>query len=133
MLTDDALDGRSGKRRLSRQHLVQHATEGIDVTSAVEVPLTRRLFGTHVGRSSYSNTGLCEFFIIALADGARDSEIGNHGRPTGQHDVLWFDISVYHAMRVSMTQTQRRLTSDLQRIRNRQLTLAVQPVPEPKA
>ncbi len=44
------LHGGAGKRRLTRQHFVQHTADGINVGSGVDLAFTHRLLGPHVMR-----------------------------------------------------------------------------------
>src|SRR5256886_6731287 len=46
------------KRRVSRQHLVQHAAEGVDVGARVERVLPARLLRAHIGRRPHGHSGL---------------------------------------------------------------------------
>ena len=59
MLADDALRARPGKRRLPRQHLVQHAPETVKVAPPIHRLPSGCLLGAHVARRPNRYPGLC--------------------------------------------------------------------------
>ena len=66
----------------------------------------------------------------ALADRQRDAEVGHQGPAIVQQDVLRLDVAVDHAVAVGVVERPGDLGSDADRIADRELLLAVQPVPQ---
>ena len=60
VLVHDALDRGPGEGRLSRQHLVEHAAEGVEIAPPIEVALAGGLFRAHVLHGADGHAGLGE-------------------------------------------------------------------------
>ena len=124
-----ALGVRPGERRLAGKHLVQHAAKRVDVGPGVGQALARRLFRTHVSGRADGHPRLREAASATL-DGARDAEIGDHGVPAAEQDVLGLDVAMDHALPMRIVESVGYLAGDAHGISNRQLALALQLVPE---
>ena len=124
------LRGRPGEGRLTRQHLVEHAAEGVDIRPGIQIPFSGSLLGTHVGRRPHRHPRLGQG-LPSSADRTGDPEIGDQGATiAGQQDVLGLDVAVDDAMLVGVLEGQRRLPRDAQRILHRKLFLSGEPVAE---
>ena len=127
-LCGDHLRGWAGERGLAREHLVEHASERINVGAGIEVALPAGLFGAHVCRGAHDHPGLGKPVHRVLLDGAGDSEIG-HQRVVlpGQQDVPRLDVPVHDAVAVSAVERVGDLAGEAHRLVDRQLPLAVEP------
>jgi hypothetical protein len=103
---------RAHVRRHTGQHLEQHHTEAIDVTSAIDVALAGRLFWTHVGRRSHRHADLRRLLLRSDAQCFRDPEVGHDRVTARQHDVLGLDVAMEHALAVRVRQSVRDLAGD---------------------
>ena len=129
MPRDDRLGGGAREWRLTDQHLVDHTREAVLVAAAVDLAAPARLLGTHVRGCADQRAGLRE--VVALSGRgyrARDPEVRDHGRTPRQHDVLRFDIPVHDGMAVGVGERPRYLVGHPQRVLERQLLLAREPV-----
>ena len=60
---------------LPREHLIQHATECVDVSAAVDRCLSGSLFGAHISGGTQRDAGLGDRFGSGNAQGSRDPEV----------------------------------------------------------
>ena len=105
---DDRLRRRPRERRLSGDHLVQHAAQAVDVAPAVDSRIGHRLLGTHVRRRAERDAGARELGAAALGDRARDAEIGDERLAVLQQDVLRLDVAVNDALLVRVVERATR-------------------------
>ena len=98
---DDGPQAASGKGKLSREHLVEHHPEAVNVGPPVQRAIPVDLFQAHVGRRAdhrpgpgENRFGATDFPLVCLAgQGAPDPEVGHEGIPlTGEQDVLRLDV-----------------------------------------
>ena len=94
----------SSKRRLANEHLVQDATQAVDVASSVDVAFTRSLLRAHVRRRAKRDSRLREATIICRGNRTRNAKVGDDGMTVFQQDVLQLDITMYHALAVSVVE-----------------------------
>ena len=128
MLVEHALRRRPRERRFTRQHLVEHAPETVNVGPTVEWPAPRGLFRAHVDRRADGHAGRGQLLATRFADPSRDPEIAHHRLPGHQHDVLGFDVAMDDVVAVRIGQRTRYLPSDLGGVVDGELFLAVEPV-----
>jgi hypothetical protein len=127
VLADDALGGPRERRR-SGEHLVEHATEAVEVTAAVGVVAAGRLLRAHVQGRADAQSGLCQPRSAGRADSARDAEVGYARMTAREHDVLGLDVAVDDVVAVRVRERIGDLARDLERVIDRQLLLACEPV-----
>ena len=89
-------EGATRIRRLARQHLVQHASQAVDVRPLVEVGLFPQLLRAHVVERPHDHAGLGELGVVRRADGTGEAEIRDQGAPAGEEDVLGLHVAVQH-------------------------------------
>ena len=128
MLMSDALHCGAGEWWLARQHLVEHAAEGVEVASPVHLPVSRSLLRAHVGRRPEREPRVGESVGSGAAHGSRDPEVRHQGVAALEEYVLRLDVAVDHAARVRIAQGVRHLARDAERLVERELLLALQPV-----
>ena len=129
-LHQDRLHRRPGVRLLAGQHLEQHGAEAVDVGPGVERAVAAGLLGAHVGRRPDAHAGLGELvLVLGRAERAGDAEVGDEGvAVAGEEQVLGLDVAVDHAVLVGVVQRLRRLAGDPERVLERELPLAPEPV-----
>ena len=115
-----------GKRRRAHQHLVEHTPQAVEVRRGAQ-RVTHRLFGAHVERRADRGAGLGQLFA-GLGGGLGDPEVGDEGVATGEQDILWFDVAVDDVPFVGVPQGVGDLQRDMNRVVDRELGLAVEPV-----
>ena len=120
------LRGGAGEGRLAREHLVQHASEGVDVRAGGDLPLAHRLLRAHVVRGPQGHARLGHPGPASLAGGERDAEVGHQRRVIVEQDVLGLDVAVDHAVAVRVVQRGGDLLGDADGIRHGELLLAGQ-------
>src|SRR5688500_16893721 len=81
------------ERRLTREHLVEHACETVQIRATVDMPLADRLLGTHVGGRPERESGLRQL-VIGGGDRPRDTEVGDDCVSILDEDVLRLDIAM---------------------------------------
>ncbi len=94
----------AGKGRVPDQHLVHDARERIEVAAAVEVPLARRLFGTHVVRRAEAHPGLRDPLRTHLRQGGGDAKIRHHRVARVHQHVFRFDVAMNDTVAVRILQ-----------------------------
>src|SRR5207237_10063401 len=77
----DNLRRRPGKGRLAGEHLIEHATEAVDVAPAVEL-LPGRLFWAHIGDCPHGHAGFGEFPTFGRMQCPSDPESATTGCPS---------------------------------------------------
>src|SRR2546426_681789 len=122
--------GRPRERRFTRQHLVEHAPETVNVGPTVDWPAPRRLFRAHVDRGAHRHPGRGQLLATSGAYTSRDPEIAHHRLPRDQQDVLGLDVAMDYVMAMRIGQGTRHLSSDLGGVVDGELFLSVESVPE---
>jgi hypothetical protein len=128
MLVDHALDRGAREGRLARQHLVQHAAQGVEIAPSVDLALARRLLRALVRWRPDGQSRLRELGPARRIHGQGNPEIRHHRVPALQKDVLRLDVTVDHSAGVSIAQCVGHLPGDLQGVVQGQLLLPLQPV-----
>ncbi len=124
--------GRRGRRRerdLAGQHLVEHASEGEEVASAID-DVTRGLFRAHVRRRADRDADLGEG-RRRLRGGSQsfaDAEVGHDGVPFVQQDVLRLDVAMHDVVPVRVGEGVCHLGGDANRVIDRQRAVVQQPI-----
>ncbi len=124
------LRGAGGEGRVSGEHLVRHAAQGVHIGASRDVALTHGLLGTHVVRGAEAHAGLGHATAAGLAGGEGDAEVGHQGAAIVQQDVLRLDVAMNNAVAVGVIESGGNLCSQAHSIGHRQLLLAVQPIAE---
>src|SRR2546430_7212156 len=88
---------RPGKGRLAGEHLIEHATEAVDVAPAVEL-LPGRLFWAHIGDCPHGHAGFREFGAFGRMQCSSDPEIGHNRLPVFEQYVLRLDVPMNDLM-----------------------------------
>ncbi len=95
-----------------------------ELAAPVDLGAGGALLWAHVGGGAHHHTRLRQLLAVGRrADGARDAEVGDHGRSGGQEDVLGLDVPMHDAVRVRISEGARRLRSDAEGFVNRQLLI----------
>lgn len=129
-LGHDRLCRRPGERRLTREHLVGHGSEGVDIASCIDVALTRSLFRAHVLRSSQRQAGLSQPATARVRDRDCDSEIGDDRLPIVKEDVLRLDIAVNDSVSMCVVECAGDFARQPHCLIDWKLPLAMQPAAE---
>ena len=133
MLAEEDLEGGALERRLSREHLVEHTAEAVDVAPGIDVAVAGGLLGAHVGGRAEGKAGLGQLrevpcpgcsgrFPAASARAIPKSATDRMIRL--EQDVLRLDIAMNHALAVGIGERVGDLTSDAEGIVERELLLA---------
>ena len=130
MLAHYALDRRARERRLSAEHFVEHAAQGIQIAPTVHVVAARGLLRAHVQGRPHGHPGLGQCLAAGGVDRLGDAEVGHHRVPALEQNILGLDVTVDDPAAVRVTQRVRHLSRDLDGIVQRELLLAVQPLPQ---
>jgi hypothetical protein len=109
-LSDHHLRRGTCVRWLSREHLIKHATQRVDVSPRVYC-LTCCLLRAHVGRRPDCETGLGELLSAGHADSSGNAKIRNHRVTPAQQDVLRLEIPMHNSLAVCVTQRVRNLAA----------------------
>src|SRR5439155_26174630 len=104
----------SGERRLTRQHLVQDAAQAVEIASAVELLLARRLLRAHVGRGAHRDPRFSEPLPTGYRDRAPDPEVADDRMARLEQNVLRLDIPVHDPKPVRVAQGISDLACDPQ-------------------
>ena len=102
MPRDLLLGRRAEERWVSRQHLVQHAGETVDIAPAVQPLTSSRLLGAHVLGRADRNPGLGQLLARGRRDRPRDPEVTDYRVPGLEQDVLGLDVPVHDIMTVGV-------------------------------
>jgi hypothetical protein len=125
---DDRLRRRTRERRLTREHLVQHAAQRVHVAPGRDLALAHRLLGAHVGRGAEAHAGLGHAGApVRPRGGERDAEVGHERAAVVQQDVLGLDVPVDHPMPMRVVERVGHLTGDPHRVVHRKLLLPDEP------
>src|SRR5947199_4011472 len=88
MLAHDALRRGAHEGRLAGQHLVEHATQTVDVAPPIQLCAPHALLGAHVQGRSHRETGLRQFVASRRVDRAGDAKVRHDGVTRFEEDVL---------------------------------------------
>ncbi len=113
LLRNHAPHIRAGVRRLASQHLVQHASQTVDVAPAIEPFTLRSLLRAHVARRPDGDPSLGQRTGRSCRDRPRDPEVADDGMPGLEQDILGLDVPMYDVVAVGVAQCVRHLASDL--------------------
>ena len=123
-LGDHRLRGRPRERRLADEHLVQHASERVEVAPPVH-RLAGGLLGAHVRRACRPIAPICVSVEPVRRCGVRqrlaDPEVGDERVPLVQQDVLGLDVAVDDVVTVRVVERVGDLARDAGRLLDRQL------------
>ena len=112
-LQDDAWHRRARVRNLTREHLVQHRAQRVDVRAVGDVLVRRRLLGRHVVRRAERHARLRHPSADGCAYRQRNPEVRHHCTTVVQEDVLGLDVPVNHPVLVRVLERIRDLRRDL--------------------
>jgi hypothetical protein len=94
---NDGGGGRAGERRFTRQHLVQHCAQRVDVRASVNLAVLSRLLWAHVLGRSEVRTRRGQTRRRRGAECQRNAEVRDERRSVVQEDVLWLDVPMNHS------------------------------------
>ncbi len=130
VLAHDALGDRSGERRLSAQHLVQHAAETVDVASAVDIGAVHALLRAHVQRRPERDPRGGEPGVAREERGPGNPEVRHHRIAARQQDVARLDVPMDHALVMGVRQRFAHVAGDAHGLVDFEMSLAIEPVPQ---
>ena len=131
MVRQDHLRCRPREHRPPRQQLIRHRSHGIEVYALVEVRICRRLFRSHVRRRSEGNSRRRELLPARrFADRLCHAEVRDQRVPTTEQDVLGFDVTMHHPVRVRLGECIHHVAQNPHGVADRKLSLLVQLVPQ---
>src|SRR5207248_4529070 len=94
----------------------------------VVVPLAPRLLGTHIRGWADRESRLRERLTPSGADRAGDAEVSDDGMSSFNEDVLGFDVAMHEPASMRVAQRFGHLCGDTQRVFERKLLLAREPI-----
>jgi hypothetical protein len=115
------------KRRPPRQHLVQHASQAVEVAAEVDRLGPAGLLGAHVGGGADRDAGPGHPLAPGLAHRPGDAEIGQERMVLGQEDVLRLDVAMDQSLPMRVLEGVRHLTREADRLGQPELLLAREP------
>ena len=110
-LGDHRLHSGSGKRLLAHQHLVENATERVEIGASIN-GLAGGLLRAHVRRGADADARVREGPALDVRQGLADAEIGDERVTILEHDVLGLHVAVHHAVSMRIVQRAGHLTRD---------------------
>ena len=123
--SDDDLCVRPGERRAPGEHFVQDTGEAVDIAASVDVGLSRRLLGAHVGWRTNGDAGFCDSIFASSIDRAGDAEIGDERMAVAEENVFGLDVPVHDAFAVREVERGCYFHRDLNGVFENELTLAI--------
>ena len=129
-LGDDGLHRRPGEGRLSGQHLVADAAQGVDVGTGGDLAFAHCLLWRHVVGRPQREAGFRHPGAAGLGHRERDAEVGHQRPAIVQQDVLGLDVAVDDAVAVGVVQRRGDFSGQPHGVGNGQQLLACQPVPQ---
>ena len=132
MLAEEDLEGGALERWLTREHLVEHTAEAVDVAPGIDIAVAGGLLGAHVGGRAEAQSGFGQLgevprpgcLALASRKRPRDTEVGHDRMTRLEQDVLGLDIAMNHALAVGIVERVGDLTSDAEGVVERELRLA---------
>ena len=118
-----------GERRFARQQLIEETPQAVDVGGGADL-FAGRLLGRHVDGGPNGHAGLGQLLAAALTGRPRDAKVGHQGVTVGDQNVLRLDVAVNDVLRVGVSQSVGHFEDVLNGIVDRQLPVAVEPVPQ---
>ena len=111
----------------ANDHLIEHATETVDVAATVH-GLAHGLLGAHVRGRTDRHPALRERVEDGLAHGLPDPEVGHERVPVLQHDVLRLHVAVDDTVAVRVIEGTGHVGGDPHGLLHRELPLDHEPV-----
>ena len=110
----DQYGGRRGtsERRLTGEQFVQDRRQPVDVGLGAQLPLARRLLGTHVCGRSDRRTRPGQAIVALVGPDPGDAEVGQQRVPAAQHDVLGLEIPMEDPVLVCILQSPGHLADE---------------------
>ena len=113
MLRDNAQRIIANERQTASRKLVKHYAQRVEIRTAVN-PLSKYLFGSHVGRRANYDTGLRQ---SGVSDSQCQTQVGKlHARrPAGacEQDIRWLEIAMNETVCMSVIERVAYLYGDL--------------------
>ncbi len=130
MLLDHALDGGTSEGCLACKHLVEDATQAVQVAAPIQVLRASSLLGRHIGRRPDGRPSFGQAISASSSDGAGNAEICNNSVTSLKENVLWFNVAVDDIACVREAQGISDFLRDLKRIFDWELSFVIQALPE---
>ena len=109
--------------RLTRQHLVEHTAQGVDVAARIHAVLAHRLLRAHVARRSHPQSGSSKALGTEIRNRPSHPEVGQQGVASGEENVAGLYVAVDDTHPVRVIQRVRHLASNRQGLGYRELLL----------
>jgi hypothetical protein len=129
-LGDYCLCGRARERRLTGEHLVQHAAETVLVRASVNRAVAHRLLGTHVGRCAERQAGLGDPLPAGRVQRTGHAEVGDPCLALAEQDVFGLEVAVDHPVVMRMVEGAGDLMGEIECEVERKLGLAPEQIAE---
>ena len=129
-LGDEGLWRHSGEGWLAGETLVQHATERVEITPSVDLPLAGCLLRAHVHRSAQRKTGSGQPLTSCRAHRLGYPEVCQDRFASFQQDVLGLDIAMDDTELVGTGECSEYVAGDAEHVLQREPLLALQPLPQ---
>jgi len=129
-LPQDRLRGAPYVRRVTDEHLVENAPQGVHVGGNPDRLVAGGLLGTHVVRRAEAQARLGEPAPARDTHGQRDAEVRDHGLPVLEQDVGRLDVAVDDTLPVRIVQSLGHVGRNAHRLVHRKLVLAVELLPQ---
>ena len=117
-------------RRLTHQHLVQHAPQGVDITRGTRLTIRRSLLRAHIVRSAHGQARLGQPPAPGRTHRKRDSEVCHEWAALTQQDIRRLDVPVDHTPLMGSVKGLGNVGGDPHRLLHRKLMLSVELIPE---
>ena len=129
---EDGLRAFAVERGPTCQHLVRHASHGVDVRAMIDIGIPRRLLWRHVGRRPHRHArrGQIAPLIRRRGHGFCHTEIRHERVFCGQQHVVRLDVAMDDPVLVRKRECVNHVPDQTNGISDRQLTRARQPGPQ---
>ena len=91
-----------------RQHLVEHAAQGVDIAPAVDVARAGALLRAHVLGGADGEAVCGQPLLARRGDRPRDAEVGHHARGRPRAECFGLDVAMDHAVARGRSPARRR-------------------------
>ena len=130
-LGDDGLHRGAGERLFAGQHLPEHESQTVLVTTPIDAAFSGRLLGAHVRRRSHRHAGRLAVgagvFVYRGRHGTRDPEVEHHRVPGKHEDILRLHVAMQHVGGVGVVERVGDFPGNLDRVGHAESSVAIEP------